>query len=106
MRLLLAALILCPAMGNAAFISGNSVYDDCQNAPFEASRYAIGVLDGARTIESWLGVASAFCIPRHTTEIQAKDVMCRYLASNPQARHLDASSIALNAFYAAWPCPR
>lgn len=108
MRTLIAALFAFPAAALAAptFYSGNDVYRLCQEYPASAAIYAIGVLDGDKATRHWARLPKKVCAGSGVSSGQVKDVMCRYLERSPEDRHLAASSLALNAFEIAWPCPR
>lgn len=108
MRLLIAAVFLCPTTAAAAptFFNGNMVYELCQSTPRLAALYATGVMDGGTTVTEWRAESPRFCGIDHITVEQVKDVMCSYLGRYPEKRHLASSALALNAFQEAWPCPR
>ena len=45
------------------------------------------------------------CIPIGVQANQIKDVVCRYLADNPELAKRRASILAYSAIMLAWPCP-
>jgi len=65
--------------------------------------YVAGVFDSHRAFVN-RGVPPSICMPRDVTVGQTADVACKYLADNPQGRHLLAASLFITALEAAFPC--
>ena len=59
-------------------------------------------------LSSWVGEINnpIFCIPVDTTDDQLRLVALRYMKERPEQWQLAASSLVINAFVEAWPCPR
>jgi hypothetical protein len=115
MKTVLTALLLAspiaasadtPFLDNAAaFIGGNQLNEDCTSASrFDqgfCAGYIIAVADMAQGLKS-----IDVCLPKDVVIQQAVDVIKKYLADNPAARHYSAYTIVIAALNAAFPCPK
>jgi hypothetical protein len=70
-------------------------------APAECDAYLSGVSDA---IEAGGRAKAAACIPTAVTGTQLREVVVKYLTSNPQTRELKAGALTLKAYAAAFPC--
>lgn len=103
MRALIAALLFCPNVANATFNDGNELLEACQQSASFSNGFASGVIDTLLISSPRINL---ICPPIGVTVGQAKDVMCKFLESNPAIRHQAGASLAWQAFYEVWPCPR
>lgn len=63
--------------------------------------YTMGVVDAdAYRAEGQAG----YCAPSGATAAQMSDVVTKYLAGNPELRHLPAAHLIRQAFRQAWSC--
>jgi hypothetical protein len=68
-------------------------------APTDCEAYVSGVSDTLAELK-----AKAACIPDAVTGRQLREVVVKYLNSNPQTRELKAGALTLKAYAAAFPC--
>jgi hypothetical protein len=109
--LLVTALMSSFASPAAALITGNQLYDHCQN---EATRslcvaYITGIAEVTQLIalkadESDVRRRLGFCRPVGVINQQVVDVVVAYLENTPKDRHLPALVNILNALHNNWPC--
>lgn len=78
------------------FVSGNELYDRCLKSQGFCLGYVAAVQDGTRY---------ATCTPADIKLGQLADVVLKHLTNNPEARHLDADVLVIDAIKRAWPCP-
>jgi hypothetical protein len=98
-------LLLGPADGYAAFVTGNDLYDRCEHASIGAtSNFAMGVADTYQLLVNAHETVAFFCIPLGVEARQLVDVACQYLKANPATRNQSAAGLAAVAFSEAWPC--
>ena len=83
------------------FESGNDIHSACADATLFAMGYVIGASDRDQ-LASYAG--SSVCLPIGVEVRQLTDVMCNFLQAHPEMRHLNASTLAIMALSAAWPC--
>ena len=87
------------------FYSGNDIFPSCQSNSSFITGYVTGVIDYAGIASSITDRSSIrVCVPLDATNGQAKDVFCKFLADNPEKRHIDASALVFNAMQDAFPC--
>jgi hypothetical protein len=98
----LAALV-SPA--DAGFVDGNKLHQDCSSM--------LNVLDSScaayiSAVADMLGAAPVSghraCLPPGVKLGQAVDVVKRWLADNPQSRHLPGPEVVATALERAFPC--
>ena len=125
MRRLLLAVILAwsmlaeaeQALVLAGFLSGNGLMNVCdgtKSGELNANvsdynscvSYVEGVADAETVFVGWGNKQPDFCIPVDTTDDQLRLVALRYMKERPEQWQLAASSLVINAFVEAWPCPR
>lgn len=118
MRLALAiAAVLTvsgPQMALASGETGNDVLESCRifatekaaTSPREA--YFMGVCSGRTgaliSVGLLLDSTRRFCLPVGVTDRQSTKVFISFLDAHPQRLHELATSLAVEAFHAAWPC--
>ena len=101
----------------AGFFSGNGLMDVCdgtKSGELNANvsdynscvSYVQGVADAETVFVGWGNKQPDFCIPVDTTDDQLRLVALRYMKERPEQWQLAASSLVINAFVEAWPCPR
>lgn len=102
MKKLLAALMFVPAMAQAEFETGNTLYHKMLNtAPTEqmyVMGYVVGVFDAHQHINH--------CPPDggNVTVGQVTDIAKLYLQQNPAVRHRTADVLLRDVFRNLWPC--
>lgn len=85
------------------FYNGNKLHELCETYPLAALYYVTGTMDGV-WVEKNNVLTLMACLPPNLTALQAKDVTCQYLKSNPGKRHYTASSVVYTALSVAFPC--
>ena len=123
---LTTGLVLVMSSANASFIDGNKLHEWCVSNQNLVSAYVAGVFDQTQTAEFQneivrgvlkdkldalskailAGASKAACIPERVTITQVRDIVCRYIAINPDNRHGPASTQAHMAMIKAYPCKR
>ena len=108
MRFVKFAPVLMLAMAPAAHaqrvskVDGNRLMAMCTvKSPGECDAYLSGVAD---SIEAGGRAKAEACIPAAVTGTQLRDVVIKYLRSNPQNRQMKAGALTTKAFAAAFPC--
>lgn len=105
MRTVLAALMcLTVTAADAAgrygtFLSGNAMFSVCRTDPEGVMNYVVGALDMASALRT-----TSYCTPPSMTTVQARDIVCKWLAQNPERRDLSAAALTLAAIGEAFPC--
>ena len=104
-NLLIAAIAILSTPASAEFFDGNELHQFCQMRGTELATDALlgGYVAGVAGYAEAAG--GRICAPRNSNVMQATDVFCGYLDSNPASRHLPAASLAEAALSEAWPCP-
>ena len=113
-KLIIAVLVMSWASPVwASFIDGNTLYSWCQeekssNIYFQMNArcvtYIIGVSDAVSGSGKGIGGFN-FCLPKHVSTKQVRDIVDKWLGANPQDRHYDADSLVASVLYEVWPCP-
>jgi hypothetical protein len=75
----------------------------CTDGRSASAHYIIVVSDSHAAFVD-RGVTPSICKPNGVTITQTTDVVCKYLADNPQDRHLQAASLVVFSLEAAFPC--
>lgn len=89
-----------------SFTKGNELWEACnwpngdRGAEHTCSGYIIGAIDAISTENR-----TAFCLPQHTTQQQATDIVKKWLKDHPEERHYIATYAVRTAIKAAFPCP-
>ena len=104
MKLKLAAILVLFAMpAQAAFLTGNDLYQAGTSSNYAernaASIYAMGVADAMQSLSVDLA-----CIPTSVTGEQVRDIVIRALGEYPEVRHMAAIDIALLSIAVSFPC--
>lgn len=97
-------LVACNTVALCAHAySGNEFYNnttsDDQPYRVRAMAYLNGVVDT-------LQLMGAVCSPNNATIGQARDIVVKYLAQNPEHRHDEAAIIITGVLMGAWPCEK
>jgi hypothetical protein len=98
--------VCAQAQATGAFFEGNELHKLCTSNRSSAVGYILGVSDAHDLFVERGGVSASICMPEGIQRGQAVDVACKYLADNPQDRHLQGASLVIFAFEAAFPCRR
>jgi Rap1a immunity proteins len=77
---------------------GNQLYELCQKSEELVAGFSVAVAETA-------GHNLKACISIGVQANQIKDVVCGYLADNPQTRRETGFNLAYSAIMLAWPCP-
>ena len=93
-------LLLFPVIAHAQFFSGNDLHDRINSDNIAAKSIALGYVGGV--LDAHLDVN--ICPPDRVQLGQAVDVVKKWLASNPDKRHLSAAIITFYSLKLSWPC--
>lgn len=93
-------ILMFPVVAHAQFFSGNDLHERMNNDTPVARSIALGYVGGV--LDSHIG--SDICPPQQVQLGQAVDVVRRWLAANPDKRHLSAAVITFHALRLSWPC--
>lgn len=99
MKKTLAALLFVPAMAQAEFVTGNTLYKDMQGDAIDqmmALGYVLGAADSAINV--------TVCTPPGIKAGQVYDIIKNFLEANPAIRHYSADIIIKTRLEALWPC--
>lgn len=99
MKKLLVALLMIPALAQAAFLSGNELLTKINGDTYDRL-HAIGYIQGA--VDAYSGIM--FCPPANVTAGQITDMIKNYLNNTPAIRHRAADVIVADALQPVWPC--
>jgi Rap1a immunity proteins len=95
------ALTLLTTPATAKGLDGNTLHEMCTTSNLRPNVvfYAGGLVQGAVLAEQ-----KFFCIPIGVNMQQMGDAACKFVAENPEARHLSAGTVVVRSFSLAWPC--
>jgi hypothetical protein len=99
MKKIIATLLFVPAMVQAEFVTGNTLFKDMNGDVVDKSialGYVMGVSDAYTNV--------TVCLPANVTAGQVQDVVKRYLENNPDKRHYTADSLVRDSLEKVWPC--
>ena len=99
MKKILAAFLFVPAMAQAEFVTGNTLYKDMQGDAIDqmmALGYVLGAADSAINV--------TVCTPPGIKAGQVYDIIKNFLEANPAIRHYSADIIIKTRLEALWPC--
>ena len=83
-------------------VDGSRLLSMCMSsAKAECDAYLSGVSD---TITLQGRAHAEACIPTAVTGTQLREVVTKYISSNPQSRQQKAADLTMKAFAAAFPC--
>jgi hypothetical protein len=115
MKTMLTALLFAISMAASAdptfvdnppaFISGNQLHEDCTSANRADQGFCGGYITAVADMAQGLKSIDV-CLPKDVVIQQSVDVIKKYLADNPAARHYSAYTIVIAALNAAFPCPK
>lgn len=88
------------------FLSGNKLYDYITGSDVTLQQDAVGYVGGVADAEESTPNKPRFCMPEQVSRGQARDIVRNYLSAHPELRHYSASSLVVNSFIAAFPCPK
>lgn len=98
--IVLMAMLLPCTSARAAFYSGNELHGFCTSDQKGFVRlYAAGLIDSLQFEEK-----KYFCVPLAVNLGQVGDVVCKFVAGNPEVRHYPASALTIRSLRIAWPC--
>lgn len=95
-------ILLFPVLAHAQFFNGNDLHDRMNDDAVTAKAIALGYVGGV--LDSYIGID--ICPPSQVQLGQAVDVVKRWLAANPDKRHLSAAIITFHSLRLAWPCKK
>ena len=93
-------ILMFPVVAHAQFFTGNDLHERINSELVSSRSLALGYVGGV--LDAFLG--SDICPPQQVQLGQALDVVKRWLAANPDKRHLSASVITFHALRLSWPC--
>lgn len=97
---LVASLTLNPSAAFGYFMTGNSIFRDCDALTPACVAYVTGVVDG-----QWWGEPAMNCVPDGVTTGQLAQVVGKYLREHAERLHLNAPVLVTDAIHEVWPCP-
>jgi hypothetical protein len=124
----LAILAIIPSVCSAQTISGNTLYNACEEngeaseiqlgfcigfigGVFEGIKFGAGAVmfqampeSNVAEVDQSSNMMLGFCVPQNVERGQIVDVTIKYLAENPQSRHESARGLTLQALQGAFPC--
>lgn len=77
-----------------------------KDRPSLCVNYAMGLVNGILAQASFSGTQKPYCPPTGVTFGQYSDIFYRYLANNPENRHLDSAVLAIESWQQAFPCKK
>jgi len=104
---LLAGLVLAATAlpARAGFIDGNKLHQDCSSMLNVLDSSCAAYISAVADILEQAPVARhRACLPPGAKLSQAVDVVKRWLAENPQSRHLPGPEVVATALERAFPC--
>lgn len=96
----------------AGFKTGNQLLAECEGTVGGAIDlgiclgYLTSVIDTAETLVARQVTPRQFCMAEGVTGGQLEKVAIKYLKEHPERLHFSGSSLALDAFEIAFPCPK
>lgn len=110
--ILLAVMAISPPQiipGGGSSMNGNKLLAYCEHQMGSPEwtlcmGYIQGSTDQIKTMRRVFGDSPISCVPASVTIGQMMDVGVEYLRAHPETRHLDASSLMLDAATKAFPC--
>ena len=100
-KLLIAGLLITSS-ANAAFYSGNDLYNKLISNDSSDRILAMGYISGIHDVFD----GSSICTKQGVTLGQLKDVVIKKLADKPEYRHASADNFVFVALSEAFPCPK
>jgi len=116
---------------NSISETGNELINNCNDTNYQASNilwagciaYVTGVYDGliygamhimvlehneitAKQLVTLFQIGFGFCMPASVTRGQEALVVSKYLHNHPEILNEASYTLILDAFQAAWPCPK
>ena len=88
------------------FIDGNELKRICDQGSPNCTSYILGVFDTITFFVETKRDKAYICTPAEIDGSQLRDIVKRYLADNPESRHLFASVHVYAALAKAYPCPQ
>jgi hypothetical protein len=114
MKRYLLALITIVAMSvsgpaNATFLSGHELLSDCTSGvifkEIRCEAYVMGIEDTIERLEAWEQLSKRkYCLPDTVPIKQLTGIFIEHANKYPENLKYSASSMVMNAFYAAFPC--
>lgn len=109
-------LLLIAGQTQAEFITGNEIFDDCENGHEVCGVYVMGVVDAFGVVsnegktlpimsdEDQVIEIKTFCMAERVTGSQLAGVFLKYLQGNPENRHWNAAILVHNSLLEKFPC--
>jgi len=91
----------------AAFLTGNDLYADCEKLSPKCMGYIMGVVDLRQLIDKYSGGVDfiKYCLPDNSTDKQISLVYENYYKKHPEQGATMASFLVTVALTEAFPCP-
>jgi len=117
-RLAVAAFFQLSSIGYGhaqAITTGNELQEICQNAAPQQGRVktqielfksgqCVGFVTAIVRVGKLLVPGAQFCVPENVTPDQAVKVVLKFLRDYPADTNKPAETLAIAAFFFAWPC--
>ena len=104
--LLLFGWVMPADAQKAYFLTGNNLLDTCEESDGACLGYVMGVADRISSEQALPKAKQVICVPVEATGKQVKDVVVKYLRSQPEQRHLPAPALVWNALQKSFPCSK
>jgi Rap1a immunity proteins len=98
---------LCPVTAFSAtdfFVSGDQLYDYCQEKNPSCTSYIAGAVDTLLIMRKLSITPKIVCLPDNAALGQVVDTAVNYLQGHPEERKFNAASTALEALAKTFPC--
>lgn len=89
---------------NDFFVSGDQLYDYCQEKNPSCTSYIAGAVDTLLIMGKLAITPKIVCLPRNAAVGQVVDTAVNYLQAHPEERKFNAASTALEALAKTFPC--
>jgi len=99
---LLIAGLLVTSSANAAFYSGNDLYNKMISESVAERALTMGYVAGIYDVFE----GTAMCAKGNVTLGQLKDIVLKKLVNHPESRHMAADMFVYTALSEAFPCPK
>ena len=100
-KLLIAGLFVT-STANAAFYTGNDLYNKLTSSDSSDRILGMGYIAGIYDVFD----GSSICAKQNVTLGQLKDIVIKKLAEKPEYRHMTADNFVYVALSEAFPCPK
>jgi len=106
MKILLTSLLIFISFSSNAF-TGSELYGYFEEHNAVDPTWKEGIYQGyVKGVTDAYYEAGLFCNPNGVTNLQAFDIVGKYLKDNPETRHKNAPSLVYKSLTDAYPCKK